>query len=165
MATHCSILAGQFHGQRSLGGYSPGGRKEHARLLPTYGCQLLSLNSLTKGLYSSLASPSLSCFMCMEHVFCGLLPKSVCLFFIWGNRGPEREWCGHISQLGGGRFAGGQNPGCLSGVGRKHRVLLARESLLCGRQCSLLRLPSRLRASDHLGSGTGLSGFRCGTRP
>ena len=28
MATHSSILAGEFHGQRSLAGYSPLGRKE-----------------------------------------------------------------------------------------------------------------------------------------
>ena len=28
MATHCSILAGEFHGQRSLAGYSPQGHKE-----------------------------------------------------------------------------------------------------------------------------------------
>ena len=28
MATHSSILAGEFHGQRSLAGYSPWGRKE-----------------------------------------------------------------------------------------------------------------------------------------
>ena len=28
MATHSSILAWQFHGQKSLAGYSPGGRKE-----------------------------------------------------------------------------------------------------------------------------------------
>ena len=28
MATHSSILAGKFHGQRSLEGYSPWGRKE-----------------------------------------------------------------------------------------------------------------------------------------
>ena len=28
MATHSSILAGEFHGQRSLVGYSPRGRKE-----------------------------------------------------------------------------------------------------------------------------------------
>ena len=28
MATHCSILAGEFHGQRGLAGYSPQGRKE-----------------------------------------------------------------------------------------------------------------------------------------
>ena len=28
MATHSSILAGKFHGQRSLVGYSPWGRKE-----------------------------------------------------------------------------------------------------------------------------------------
>ena len=28
METHSSILAGKFHGQRSLTGYSPGGRKE-----------------------------------------------------------------------------------------------------------------------------------------
>ena len=28
MATHSSILAGEFHGQRSLVGYSPLGRKE-----------------------------------------------------------------------------------------------------------------------------------------
>ena len=27
MAFHSSILAGEFHRQRSLGGYSPGGRK------------------------------------------------------------------------------------------------------------------------------------------
>ena len=28
MATHSSILAGEFHGQRSLAGYSPWGHKE-----------------------------------------------------------------------------------------------------------------------------------------
>ena len=28
MATHSSILSGEFHGQRSLTGYSPWGRKE-----------------------------------------------------------------------------------------------------------------------------------------
>ena len=28
MATHCSILAGESHGQRSLVGYSPWGHKE-----------------------------------------------------------------------------------------------------------------------------------------
>ena len=28
MASHSSILAGEFHGQRSLAGYSPQGRKE-----------------------------------------------------------------------------------------------------------------------------------------
>ena len=28
MATHSSILAGKFHGQRSLAGYSPWGPKE-----------------------------------------------------------------------------------------------------------------------------------------
>ena len=28
MATHSSILAGKFHGQRSLTGYRPWGRKE-----------------------------------------------------------------------------------------------------------------------------------------
>ena len=28
MATHFSILSGEFHGQRSLVGYSPWGRKE-----------------------------------------------------------------------------------------------------------------------------------------
>ena len=28
MATHSSILAGEFHGQRSLAGYSPWGFKE-----------------------------------------------------------------------------------------------------------------------------------------
>ena len=28
MATHSSILAGEFHGQRSLEGYSPWGHKE-----------------------------------------------------------------------------------------------------------------------------------------
>ena len=28
MATHSSILAGESHGQRSLSGYSPRGRKE-----------------------------------------------------------------------------------------------------------------------------------------
>ena len=28
MATHSSILAGEFHGQRSLAGYSPWSRKE-----------------------------------------------------------------------------------------------------------------------------------------
>ena len=28
MATHSSILAGEFHGQRSLAGYSPWGCKE-----------------------------------------------------------------------------------------------------------------------------------------
>ena len=28
IATHCSTLAGEFHGQRSLAGYSPQGRKE-----------------------------------------------------------------------------------------------------------------------------------------
>ena len=28
MATHSSILAWQFHGQKSLAGYSPGDRKE-----------------------------------------------------------------------------------------------------------------------------------------
>ena len=28
MSTHCSILAGEFHGQRGLAGYSPQGRKE-----------------------------------------------------------------------------------------------------------------------------------------
>ena len=28
MATHSSILAGEFHGQRTLEGYSPWGRKE-----------------------------------------------------------------------------------------------------------------------------------------
>ena len=28
MATHSSILAGKFHGQRSLAGYSPWGHKE-----------------------------------------------------------------------------------------------------------------------------------------
>ena len=28
MATHSSIPAGEFHGQRSLAGYSPWGRKE-----------------------------------------------------------------------------------------------------------------------------------------
>ena len=28
MATYSSILAGKFHGQRSLVGYCPGGRKE-----------------------------------------------------------------------------------------------------------------------------------------
>ena len=28
MTTHCSILAGEFHGQRSLAGYSPQGHKE-----------------------------------------------------------------------------------------------------------------------------------------
>ena len=28
MATHFSILAGKFQGQRTLVGYSPGGRKE-----------------------------------------------------------------------------------------------------------------------------------------
>ena len=28
MVTHSSILAGEFHGQRSLAGYSPLGRKE-----------------------------------------------------------------------------------------------------------------------------------------
>ena len=28
MATHCSILAGESHGQRNLAGYSPWGRKE-----------------------------------------------------------------------------------------------------------------------------------------
>ena len=28
MATHSSILAGEFHGQKSLAGYSPWGHKE-----------------------------------------------------------------------------------------------------------------------------------------
>ena len=28
MATHSSVLAGEFYGQRSLAGYSPWGRKE-----------------------------------------------------------------------------------------------------------------------------------------
>ena len=28
MVTHSSILAGEFHGQRKLAGYSPRGRKE-----------------------------------------------------------------------------------------------------------------------------------------
>ena len=28
MATHCSILPGEFHGQRGLVGYSPQGHKE-----------------------------------------------------------------------------------------------------------------------------------------
>ena len=28
MATHSSILSGESHGQRSLAGYSPSGRKE-----------------------------------------------------------------------------------------------------------------------------------------
>ena len=28
MATHCSVLAGKSHGQKSLAGYSPWGRKE-----------------------------------------------------------------------------------------------------------------------------------------
>ena len=28
LATHSSILAGEFHGQRSLAGYSPWGHKE-----------------------------------------------------------------------------------------------------------------------------------------
>ena len=28
MATHCSVLPGEFHGQRSLVGYSPWGRKD-----------------------------------------------------------------------------------------------------------------------------------------
>ena len=32
MATHSSILAGESHGQRSLGGYSPCGLKESTRL-------------------------------------------------------------------------------------------------------------------------------------
>ena len=31
MATHSSILAGEIHGQRSLAGYSPWGRKESDR--------------------------------------------------------------------------------------------------------------------------------------
>ena len=53
------FLPGQFHGQRSLGGYSPWGCKEHAQLLPTCGRHLLSLNSLTNGLSSSLTFPQL----------------------------------------------------------------------------------------------------------
>ena len=28
MATHSSVVAGEFHGQRSLVGYSPGGHKK-----------------------------------------------------------------------------------------------------------------------------------------
>ena len=32
MATHSSILAWKIHGQRSLVGYSPGGRKSRTRL-------------------------------------------------------------------------------------------------------------------------------------
>ena len=32
IATHCSILAGEFHRQRSLGGYSQWGRKESAMM-------------------------------------------------------------------------------------------------------------------------------------
>ena len=28
MASHCIVLAGEFHGQRSLAGYSPQGHKE-----------------------------------------------------------------------------------------------------------------------------------------
>ena len=31
MATHSSILAGESHGQRSLGGYSPWGHKDSDR--------------------------------------------------------------------------------------------------------------------------------------
>ena len=37
MATHSSILAWEFHGQRSLAGYSPWGRKElHTAEGPTH---------------------------------------------------------------------------------------------------------------------------------
>ena len=32
MATHCSIVAGEFHRQRSLGGYSQWGCKESAMM-------------------------------------------------------------------------------------------------------------------------------------
>ena len=42
MASHSSILAGESHGQRSLAGYSPWGRKESGTTKAGLSTQVLS---------------------------------------------------------------------------------------------------------------------------
>ena len=37
MATHCSILAGKFHGQRSLAGHKESDTTEHASIVSSVG--------------------------------------------------------------------------------------------------------------------------------
>ena len=46
METHCSILPGECHGQRSLAGYSPRGRKESDTTEPLYFALALQAKSL-----------------------------------------------------------------------------------------------------------------------
>ena len=47
MATHSSILAGKSHGQRSLMGYSPWGRKKSDTTECTHGNTHTALNDST----------------------------------------------------------------------------------------------------------------------
>ena len=55
MATHSSILTGEFHGQRSLVGYSPWDRKE-SEMTEQLSTQVILHKpaSLAKGLFSKL---------------------------------------------------------------------------------------------------------------
>lgn len=90
--------------------------------------------------------------MCIEHVLYGLWPKSLCLFFRWGNRGQRASGVAASHSREGALL--GPEPRVPLRCGQEAQGLVGQAELVWETVLTAKTSLQTLRASDHLGSGT-----------